>query len=100
MLIKFGDKFQLQFSEDDSIDLPGRKKEIDANTLNKLKKYHVDEEDVVLYESEVMGRTEFHFLAAVKVGEKAYFCEDQKGPTFTKADIEAMLASCKSAKAK
>jgi hypothetical protein len=40
-------------------------------------------------------------MAAVKVGDKTYTCEDQKsGETFTKADVDTTLAACQSPKAK
>ena len=92
--ITAGDKFQLQVTASKA-DIAGWKKDIAANDVNKLKKYHVDTADELLYESAVMG-PEFHMVANVKVGDAAYSCEDVKGPTFTKADAEAMLKACKS----
>ena len=92
--VNAGDKFQLQISKSKA-DIAGAKKEIAANDVNKLKKFHVDTADELLYESAVMG-PEFHLLANVKVGDDTYSCEDVKGPTFTKADAEAMLKACKS----
>jgi hypothetical protein len=92
--ITAGDKFQLQVVASKA-DIAGWKKDIAANDVNKLKKYHVDTADELLYESAVMG-PEFHMVANVKVGDAAYSCEDVKGPTFTKADAEAMLKACHS----
>ncbi len=92
--------FQMEFSEEDEVDFLARKKEIESNNINKLKKYHVDTADTLLYETEIMGKPEFHFIATVTVGETLYLCEDQKGPVFTQAAVTAMLATCKSAQAK
>jgi hypothetical protein len=43
-----------------------------------------------------MGKTEFHFLAAQKIGGEDFSCENTKGPSYTQAQIEAMLEACKS----
>ncbi len=92
--------FQMEFSEEEAIDLPARKKEIEGNNINKLKKYHVDTPDTLLYETEIMGKPEFHFVAAVTVGDVLYVCEDQRGPVFSRAEVATMLASCRSARVK
>ena len=92
--------FQMEFSEEEAVDFLARKKEIEANGINKLKKYHVDTADTLVYETEVMGKPELHFVATVKVGETLYLCEDQKGPVFSQAAVSAMLAACRSAKLK
>ena len=63
--------------------------------MNVLKKFHIETADELLYESAVMG-PEFHLVANVKMGDDIYSCEDVKGPTFTKADAEAMLKACHS----
>jgi len=92
--------FQMEFSEEEAVDFLARKKEIEANVINKLKKYHVDKEDTLVYETEIMGKPEFHFVATVKVGETLYLCEDQKGPVFSQEAVSAMLAACRSARLK
>ena len=92
--------FQMEFSEEEAVDFLARKKEIEANGINKLKKYHVDTADTLVYETEIMGKPEFHFIATVKVGEILYLCEDQKGPVFSQAAVSAMLAACRSARLK
>jgi hypothetical protein len=89
-----GDKFQLQITKSKA-DIAGWKKDIAANDVNKLKKYHVDSPEELLYETAVMG-PEFHLVSNVKVGADTYSCEDVKGATFTKADAEAMLKACHS----
>ncbi len=99
--VKAGDGFQLQVSTKDSNGLAALKKEHEANTMNKLKRFLVDTPDAILYESEVMGKTEFHFAAYVKFDEEKWvFCEDNKGPFYTQAQAETMYAACLTAKAK
>jgi hypothetical protein len=93
--VKAGDGFQLEVHSG-ALDMPGRKKEIGANDVNKLKRYVTDTPEAIVYESEVMGKTEFHFLAGQKVGDEAVSCEDTKGPTYTQAQVETMLEACKS----
>ena len=40
-----------------------------------------------------------HFLAAIKVGDQQFSCENTKGPkNYTKAEIDVMLQACKSIK--
>ncbi|MDQ7780470.1 MAG: hypothetical protein RDV41_12310 [Planctomycetota bacterium] len=99
VLVAKGAGFQIEFHEGDC-DIAGRKKEIEENTINKLKKFHTETADTLLYESEVMGKAEFHFLTLVKVGDKTCYAEDVKGPVYTKADVESMLKSAQSARAK
>lgn len=96
--VKHGDGFQLSIGTD-AANIESAKKEIAANDINKLKGYVIKTKDALLYESAVMG-SEFHFLANVKVGNKMYQCEDVKGPTFTKQQVQDMLNSCKSLKVK
>ena len=81
-------------------DIAALKKEIQANTLNKLKKFYVDTADALLYESTLMGKSEFHFVANVKAGSATYGAEDTKGPVYTKADAELMLKCFQTLKAK
>ena len=92
--------FQMEFSEEEAVDFLARKKEIEGNGINKLKKYHVDTADTLIYETEIMGKPEFHFIATVTVGETLYVCEDQKGPVFSQAAVATMLAACRSAQRK
>jgi len=81
-------------------DLAASKKEIGANTLNKLKQFVVETDDTLLYETALAGQSEFHFIANVTVDDKTYSAEDNKGPTYSKADVEQMLASFKTLAAK
>lgn len=95
--VKAGDGFQLEVHSGPT-DMAARKKEIASNDVNKLKRYVTEAPDAIVYESEVMSKNEFHFLATIKVGDAEFSCENSKGPTYTQAQIEAMLAACKSIK--
>ena len=99
VLVKKGDPFQIEISSS-AKDIAALKKEIAANTLNKLKKFYVDTADALLYESTLMGKSEFHFVANVKVGKTTYGAEDTKGPVYTKANAELMLKCFQTLKAK
>jgi hypothetical protein len=90
ILVKKGDHFQVEISSSPK-DIESLKKEIKANTLNKLKSFLVDTPAALLYESSVMGKSEFHFVANVKAGGTTFGAEDTKGPVYTKADAELML---------
>ena len=94
-----GDGFQIVVHSSES-DIAAAKKEITANTINKLKQFTTDEADTLVYESEVMGKSEFHFLTNVKVGDKTYGIEDNKGPSYTADQVKMMVASAKGLAAK
>ena len=94
-LVQAGESFQLQINSS-AADLAAAKKEIEGNTVNKLKAFVTESETELVYESEVMGKAQFHFVANVEVDGAKYNCEDKKGQDFTKADVDAMLAACKS----
>ncbi len=96
--VKAGDSFQLEIHTG-AADLAARKKEIEGNDVNKLKKFHTESETALVYETEVMGKTEFHFLANKEIDGAKYYCEDTKGKAYSQADVEAMLKSCNSAAA-
>lgn len=98
VVVSAGESFQLQVGTG-ATDLAARKKEIEGNTVNKLKSFVTDTATELVYETEVMGKPEFHFVANVELGDAKYNCEDKKGQAFTKADIDAMLAACKSLEA-
>jgi hypothetical protein len=98
-LVKKGAIFQVEVSWS-AKDIAALKKEILANTLNKLKKFYVETADALLYESTLMGKSEFHFVANVKVGNSTYGAEDTKGPVYTKANVELMLKCFQTLKAK
>ena len=99
LLVSDGKGFQLEVHEG-PLDMAGRKKEIESNDVNKLKKYIVDKPDAILYSSDPgIGGVQHHFLATVKVGDQEYYCENAKGATnYTQAQCETMIASCQSIK--
>lgn len=94
-VVQAGESFQLQINTG-AADLAASKQEIEGNTVNKLKSFITESETELVYESEVMGKTQYHFLANVEVDGAKYNCEDKKGQDFSKADVDAMLAACKS----
>jgi hypothetical protein len=77
-------------------DLPAQRRELADNDLNRLKRVAVDEPGTLVYEGEVAGRTEFHFVAVTELGGAPYTCRDAKGRRFTAVDVERMLAACRS----
>jgi hypothetical protein len=79
----------------DKADMAARKAEIDGNDINKLKRYVIDEPDGILYESVVMGKSEFHLLVNAEGGESGFECQDSKGPSYTEAQAQAMFKACK-----
>jgi hypothetical protein len=80
VLVKKVPAFQVEVSSS-AKDIAALKKEITANTLNKLKKFYVETADALLYESTLMGKSEFHFVANVKVGTSTFGAEDTKAPS-------------------
>ena len=98
LAVAAGAGFQLEVHSG-AVDMAARKKEIESNDVNKLKRYVTDTPEAIVFESDVgMGKPEFHFLAAIKVGGEDFSCENTKGPIYTQAQIEAMLQACKSLK--
>lgn len=93
--IILGEGFQLDINRNKA-DVAAIKKESAANDINKVKGYVLDQPDVLLYESEVMGQTEFHLYGGVKSGDVDFTCEDVKGPRHSKADAELMWKTCQS----
>ena len=98
-LVKKGATFQVEVGSS-AKDIAALKKEILANTLNKLKKFYVETADALLYESTLMGKSEFHFVANVKAGNSTYGAEDTKGPVYTRANVELMLKCFQTLKGK
>lgn len=74
------------------------KKEIKDNDINKLKKYHIDTAGLILYETEVFGKQEFHFKLFGDVNGRAISVEDTKGPFHSKEICESMIEAAKSIK--
>lgn len=83
------------------LNLSTYKAQLYQNKLNKIQNVYVDKPDVFLYESELAGTKESHFVANIKIGKNIYACrENTISKRFTKSEIEAMYALCKSLKAK
>jgi len=99
VLVKKGDGFQVEISSS-AKDIESLKKEIKANTLNKFKAFLVETADALLYESTLMGKSEFHFVANMKAGGTTYGAEDTKGPVYSRAAAELMLKCFQTLKAK
>lgn len=97
--VKKGTTFQMEIGTS-AKNLATLKQEIEKNPLNKLKKFHLETEECLLYESTVGGQSEFHFVANVKVGGKTYGVEDIKGPRYSKAEVDLMLHCAKTLSAK
>jgi hypothetical protein len=74
------------------------KEDIDANTINKVKRYVVDTPAGILYESVLAGKSEYHIYVVVKV-LGGIICTDSKGPAYTQAQAQAMYDACLSARA-
>ena len=88
-----GDLFYLEIHRGHE-DLAARKQELAVSTVNRLRTLVVDTDIELVYESEVMRRREFHFVANVLVGGEPYYCEDSKGPFYTAAAIDVMRQAC------
>jgi hypothetical protein len=95
--LKNGPRFQLLVHPGDR-DLARWKAEVVANDVNKLKRWVSEAPDALVYETTVMNKPEFHFVANVDVGGKRISCEDDKGPVYALADVQAMLAACRTLK--
>jgi hypothetical protein len=95
VVVSAGESFQLQINTG-AADLAARKQEIEGNPVSKLEGFVTDTPTELVYETDVAGKAEFHFVANVELDGAKYNCEDKKGQAFTKADVDAMLAACKS----
>lgn len=95
-VVMAGESFQLQINAS-AADLAAKKAEIEGNTVNKLKSFVTENETELVYETELDGKPEFHFVANVDVDGAKYHCQDKLGgQPYAQADVDAMLAACKS----
>jgi hypothetical protein len=64
--------------------------------------FRVDSPDTIVWESNgPAGARSSHFYTTVKLGAKVHACSDTRGSgDFTPADVDAMLAACRTLKAK
>lgn len=96
--IKVGKHFQISISEGEG-DIALAKSDVASNDVNKFKRYIKDEPALIFYESEIT-QPEFHFYTVVKAGATSYVVEDIKGEIFSEKDVEKMIESANSIKAK
>ena len=96
-IIRSGAGFAIEYSEDAS-PVADIKAEAEANDINKIKKFVIDEENGFLTENEVMRKTEYHFYYVATQGDQTYQFENEKGPSYTLDQAMAMYNACKSLK--
>ena len=85
-------------------DLAERKRALDNDRLQPIARYLVNQPDAVLYEvpANVVepGVTEYHVLVVRTLAGRTYRCEDIRGPRYSRAQAEALLATCLSLRAR
>lgn len=101
--VKYGEvQFELRFEFDDEGAVAKGKVEAEKDELDPLVKFHVDTPEAILFEStsklDPDGEHNHHFVATVKVGEKNLLCKNKGYGQFSKAQAEALLKTCQSAK--
>lgn len=95
--IQAGPRFEILISTD--MNTVAEQKEFwKNNDANKLKQFIIDEPNGILAETEVMGKTEYHFYYTVEIDGGLYCFENAKGLSYTKAEAMAMYNACKSVK--
>ena len=83
-------------------DIAARKADIEANTVNRLERFAIDQPLALLYESKVAGASEYHLLVNTTAGKLELSCEDStpvedsKGTAYSESNAMAMLEACKS----
>lgn len=96
--IKVGKHYQVSIAEGEG-DIALAKSDVTSNDVNKLKRFLKDEPTLIFYESEIT-QPEYHFYTVVKTGNSSFVIEDIKGEVFSEKDVERMIESAKSIKAK
>lgn len=92
------DGFQLEIMEGGS-SVAEHKKEAEANDINKIKSFVIEEESGYLTENEVMRTSEFHLYYVKEKDGKTYAFSNKKGArSFTKAEAQTMYDTAKNAK--
>jgi len=89
-------KFQMELNSVYDYSVAAAKKEIEANDINKFKKYVVDEPNGIIYQTEVMGQTQYHFMYFLIGKEESFYFQNVKGPTY---DLESTKVMYNAAKA-
>lgn len=73
----------------------------DAAKREAKAEFRVDTADTLVWDSDGGVARASHFYTTLKVGGKLHACFDTRGyGNFTRADVDAMLAACRSLKAK
>lgn len=86
--------FRLRLSPQD-IDLPSLKVQLAGNPLNRVKRWIKDESNLLMYESEIVNKTEFHFIGKRKLASQTVSCQDDYAQhSHTLTEIEIMWKSC------
>ncbi len=98
--ISNGAKFQVELNSVYDYSIAAAKKEIEANDINKLKKYVVDEPNGIIYQSEVMGQIQYHFMYFLIGEEESYYFQNVKGPTYDLESTKVMYNAAKASKIK
>jgi hypothetical protein len=97
--ISHGPRFSIELTPK-PVDLAARRKDIENDSLQHLRRYATDSADTLVYEvasaAGGIGTTEHHFVTNVAAGGAVYGCEDTKGASYTQAEVQAMLDACKS----
>jgi hypothetical protein len=78
--------------------LAERKRALESDRLQPVVRYLVDRPDALLYEVPATvvepGVTEFHVLVLRELAGRTYRCEDMRGPRYSRAEAEVLLATC------
>jgi hypothetical protein len=98
--ISNGAKFQMELNSVYDYSIAAAKKEIEANDINKLKKYVVDEPNGIIYQSEVMGQIQYHFMYFLVGEEESFYFQNVKGPTYDIESTKVMYNAAKASKIK
>lgn len=98
--ISNGAKFQMELNSVFDYSIAAAKKEIEANDINKLKKYVIDEPNGIIYQTEVMGQTQYHFMYFLIGEEESFYFQNVKGPTYDLESTKVMYNAAKASKIK
>ncbi|GAA6615992.1 hypothetical protein [Scytonema sp. NUACC26] len=94
--IHAGKTFQIQLwaFQDENNMMAEIKKEIENNDINRLQRYLINNPNIILYESNIFHRSEFHLFTYKMFGNTLLSCENVKGEFFSEPEARLMLESC------
>ncbi len=101
LAVKWGElQFELRYEFDEEGGVAKGKAQAAKDGFNKLVKMHLDTPTAILWESKsALGdSSNFSFVATADVGGKKLLCKNQGYGQFSKAQAEALLKTCQSAK--